>query len=687
MQLGRNKLERGALYPLLLVIVVALLIFAGLALDSTIVFVSKSEQQQLAQSVALTALRTYINTPGDLDARLNSVRDRTQEIIRGNIRLSTRFQADPNAGDNVDALGGGRFGGSDGLLIPGIWHFAEPADCTLFTTTCPCSDTLPWRGPCFQQVNIDANPEINAFRAELVHHGNSAIRTLFMRVANVESVSMRSMATATTFPRHAVFLLDLSRKAHEETHQPYESGTRDPVTMSISAESAFALTGSCADYPSCPPGPIAGDPPPGCDIKGGIVPQINRYIWYGTGAFRPIRFATPAQLAGARANTRQHFKQDYRCFDLTWSDPLIRPLPFSESYLVDTRFDPPRNYLGPEPLSSMMAGVNRGINTILANTVAGDRIGFIGYDFSASVTERTIGLLPPNAAELIQLENLTDPANPPCLSNPGLSARECAASIRMLFPRKEGGSNLPEAVRRAREMLRLAPPNEGAEELVVAMSSGLPNCSGNRVCGNSQAAVEASLAEVEQILTTRYVDENIRFHMMQLSEATGPHTLLAPSPGRLNADGTSAGCMTDEEVRRVSPELVNTDVTSGVQPQDYLNALTKADAALQPGFRLSQPHRFFLPNRIYSAVAATGGIWAPIRRACQSGVDVTPELENACRGQTFTRDGSRPGTINLPPYTDNFGRLLCEPTGVSTQQQIFNAVDRIFSRSPYIIVE
>lgn len=735
--------EHGAVLPLIIVFITAILIFAGLALDTTVLSVTKTEHRQLAENAALAALSTYLNSnpTSTLDARLAQVKNTTSEIIRGNVKFAKPFMATPSNIDNIDTRRGAVLDGADGTLIPGNWFSSIPnVDCTTLPAgnTCPCGPANPWRGACFQAVDLNSAsppPQINAMKADLRLAGASAIKTLFTRIfSGVSDSSISSSAIATTYPRHGVFAVDLSRSSHEETHQPYES-TAGLGGMNLSAEYAFSIFGTAANVPGCAvlwdilATPI-GSP---CDIRGGVVPQLNRNLWYGANFIGPNRPVGPAPPP-----LRQHFKVDYQPYDLTYTDPGIRIPPLTRTYLVDMWINPAAttsSYEGPEPLNSMIAGVNQGFARVAANTVPGDQIGFIGFDYSARVTQRNAPLSAPQSVTYTQWQNLTDPRilpassatrAPDCVETPGQTVRWCRVNNHHLITRTESGLHLPEALRQARQLLMDAGNPFGAEEFVVVMSDGITNCrrigtnpgDPQRVCGNDEASVTASLTQVEDILTNTYAPNSIKAHFIHIGDAAAPHTLLAPSPFRKNPNGTAAGCMTEDESQKYSSDAAtpmdNFSRTGGDFGQALLNSGATFDNVTKTYTRASTSY-YYEPNRLRSSVALTGGKWFPIRPACRPGENITNFLEGRCSTATFTPSGTRtPNVIanlanpgpGVPNLTDAQGRLMCEPDDSDTyapntapsatdpitprsskRTQIMRAIDEILSRSPYIIVQ
>ena len=189
--------EDGAAIPLIIVFITIILIFAGLALDTTVISVSKTEHRQLAENVALAALSSYLRTnPADpIDTRIGQVELKTKEVIQGNIKFAKPFMVSPSNTDNIGTRRGATVDGIDGTLVPGNWYSNPPANCGLFAvgTTCPCDGAAnPWKGACFQQVDLNSAvppPSINAVQANLRLTGNSAVKTLFSRIfSNVSEI-------------------------------------------------------------------------------------------------------------------------------------------------------------------------------------------------------------------------------------------------------------------------------------------------------------------------------------------------------------------------------------------------------------------------------------------------------------------------------------------------------------------
>ena len=86
-------------------------------------------------------------------------------------------------------------------------------------------------------------------------------------------------------------------------------------------------------------------------------------------------------------------------------------------------------------------------------------------------------------------------------------------------------------------------------------------------------------------------------------------------------------------------------------------------------------------SRLYAAVRATDGIFAPLRRCCDAACgDISYQVQLACQTQSATVPG-------YPGATDAEGRLLCDPGGGDRSAQIEQAIEQILERNPYVLVQ
>jgi len=692
--------------PLMVPLALVILVFAGLAIDSAFLTTSKVQQRQLSEYVALESLHTYLQTPGSLDTKLLAVRSRASEITSQNILLGNRMSGSTSGPNDVRASTDGATAGTNGTVYPGIWWYREPTSQAPLAN-CPAYEKWgqPWTGQFFQFVDLDLFPNcrINSFQAILHFSGDSGIRTTFMRAAGVTTTSETiSDAVAATYPRRGVFLVDLSRSTHAETHLPYEAagGAEQDQYFKLSSEFSFRASIGCAANNTIP----AACMPPGttCDIYGGSVAGLYESLWLSSSVPPPptlggYDFIKPgARVAGEPPYS--HHRDEYKCYDITYTDPRISATPRTETYFVDMRRD--ADYLGPEPLTTMLRGVNYGYGLMAQTWVQGDMLGILGFDQSAVIPERRFNLSEPESPGFNEAVNLTDIENdPPCLSDPGVSASVCRVRDKFFISRDRGHSNIAEALQEARRGLIAVATDQPAENFVMLLSDGLGNCDRNRNCGSSDARYMASYTDVQDVIRNQYIPDDIRFHFLSFGDVTGAHTLVVPSPSKVDELGNSTACMTEEEARDHSPPLFLTDFTSGksATPEATFRqaTLNMGGAFINdpdfPGQRIkSQGTRFYSPNQLFELTRDSQGRWFPTRPPCRVGgvnTNIQNNLKTACTGKTFSQTNGRPTAITVGPFTDNFGRLLCDPEGLIRMRQVTQAMDVVLGRSPYIIVQ
>ncbi len=680
-----QSFQNGAIVPIIALFIVVILIFGALAIDSTVVATSKSQQQHTTEYVALAALNAFGSASGNSLNKLYASRDRAAEIAGINIMLGDSLsgyshqavQLGPviSTGQTASSTDG-----ANGKITPGVWHFFPPIDCTNKPTPCPCNNGR-WAGPCFQELDFNdpnqTNTTPNAFRADLRLHPDSPLRTLFAKVIGQDYIPLQSTATAAIVPHHGVLLVDLSRSSTMETHHPYERYGRDNST-----EYAFKLTNTvgCNSYTDhtnpCTPRPppyLCRDintntyvpyasainwPPTICDFVGGSPPGLYTALYNYYCSLPPL-----PPRRGTLTQPTRHFKDDYGCYIVSYHDENGSPR--SDHYLIDkyrcqetdsssSAFCP--NYHdGPEPLNTMLHGVNYALQLIAARQVPGDLIGAIGFDQSAKIPERRFNLVPPTDPSFTTLQRITD------IDNQTDSTLEERIQNHFFFPRVDASSNYPEALKEALEMLKNAPASESAENFVAILSDGLTFCKSSGECEVSEAGFQESFNESHDLILNEYVPNKIRLHFLMKGSISSPHTLLLPSA---NGDGS---CMSEEEARLSNPPVEFVDYSTISSPL--------ADALIDSSLN------FFAPNKFYELVQATNGIWGPIRPCCGSSCpDVSSQIASACAKAT------QQGPISLLPLVRN-GRLSCDSKGKDARTQIEDYVNQVISRNPYVLVE
>ena len=224
-----------------------------------------------------------------------------------------------------------------------------------------------------------------------------------------------------------------------------------------------------------------------------------------------------------------------------------------------------------------------------------------------------------------------------------------------------------------------------------------------------------------ELARTEFASQGIALNIFLFGNSGAPHTLL-----KGNSD--QSGCQTDAEARQNSrgvdkftenDGLVNSQYdqsintllfqnlsffpssnppTSGLTDAQF-QAERQAAADMRARFaNRSSSEPWFLPNHLYHAATATRGAWVPVRPPCTSdGSSVQADIDALCRTAppnsiykdplgfgTDVLDSS--GNVVFNQYVDRDGRLLCEPSGLSKEDQIEQEFREIFYENPYILV-
>ena len=654
--------ERGSVVVFLVMLSVALVVMAGMAINTALWSAEWEDKRQEAEFLALAALKKYSDTTGTTDYRLEQARLRAEQIASANTSAAQGLTVDPHAEKEIGVYDRADPESLAGYIVPGYWHKEEPDDCTGLPSPCPCQGGV-WSGACFEVMDLDdplnAGREPNAFEAVVYNRADSPIQNLFGKVTGFETSELEARSIAVVQERHGVFLVDLSRSSHVETHIPYE--TTDNTTWHRAAESAFKLSNTaCPGDRSNPCLPPASPPAPpatgtSCTFEGGIgAPSLYSGIWNyyfpaGTGQIEDTR--------GGISDADKHFKDDYQCFAVSYQDddePAV-----SENYLIDTyRGVTPTaaDYEGPEPLSTFFEGIHEALEIVNTGDGPATKLGIVGFDRSAKIDKRIIPLSQPGSLEFQDMLLITD------IENEDAASRIKRFEDYIMFPRADGYSNYPAALRQALDMLTEDIDAPNVENFVMILSDGLTNCSEGGVCNSDETSYLSSVSESLNIVLNDYVANNVRLDFVVASQTSQPHTMLMRAPSN------PSECLSDEDARLSNPPTAMVDYTTG--------AATFEQASLGNGF-------YYNPNQFYNAVVATDGFWEPLRPCCTvagSCSDVTTVLNTAC-------ENSLTDIVVAAPHTDAFGRLICDAGGRDRRTQIKEVMRKILARTPFVLVE
>ncbi len=731
------KNERGGILPFVSIIAVVLILFAGLAIDTSFLSVSKFDQDSDAGKAALAALHAWKTSslPTESD-KMDLAQNRVASILEKNYSISESRQQSfsKTVGDTPTDFASVSFGD---------WFFEDPGcgDATqTFDTTasCPCPLGV-WKRPCFLETSAaevaNQNKTVNAYRVNLSTPQGNPIKNFFGSVAGQADVYLSSEATAASYSKNIIFLIDLSRSSFEDTHfsqpkiQPSVTGypgvhlsnylagyDETEAANNIFYASEYNFRCNEGVYTDCNKHINDGMPtwgcenPASCQMLGGS--GLANTIWNSymasSMAGAPVghgdtRAMGPATL---RVNPLKHFKDDYAGLPL--ADPSNYGFHYVDAHcqasdqpgIIEGYMDDcPVEYLGPEPLSSVLAGVRHALD--LLQPV--DGVGVIGFDSAADNYHRRFhgGVSLPT--------DINDPlsAIPPFVPEPATDISSISPIMQRLrevmdveardgdfFLKRvqkhhflnldDDNLDIPEALSEALGVLQSAPNFDISENIVVLISDGITNCVGG-TCGNDYQSYQDSMAAAEQIIDDNYIPAGVKFHFINVGELAGAHQIL-----RRGVDPVSDTCLEpgpfSENVQLVNPCASCLDT-------DSCGTCTDGQANWD-NFQIGQ-EKFYEANRLYVKAVETGGTYRAVLPACDpsligGGISLAQcragsfedSLENLCEAAPSPGD-----VVTVPQFTDDSGRMLCEPGCRTKSEQIKNQMEKIFDSPGFFLVQ
>ncbi len=662
---AKSNEQRGVVLVVLIPALTLLMVALAFGFDLANISQTREVLKDALQKTALSSLKQFFAvTPPNgspvsenlyrLDKARAEAENATLAILtENNVNFSLTGPMVPNFGTNISGPG------TTGIIIPGVWHFAEPEVCYVGANSCPCDPgggTPVWKGPCFEEIDLSNPadptnpPSPNALKVKMNTPTSVEIRSYFAGLFDFSGVGFESHVIVAQPPIWGMMLVDLSRSSHIETHIPAERSLDDDST-----ESAWKLNTpggeTCADFCSSAPTGCC-QLPFACRLDGGrtnglydMIFNMERFDFPGTN--QPV-------LRGANpVDPKVHYHDDYVCVDVTYDDGANGN--FTEAYLVDAYYNDVSTpeYFGPQPLTAMLdGGVNFTIERLQEINILGDLLGFIGFDQSVDISKRIIELKPPGDPALDRLKQLTSSTR----TGPGADA-DFLEKIQdnMLFVRADASSHIAAALLKAADMMINAPSGVTDSSVlrkdIVLISDGLATCSlATGVCDGTEATFDTAMVEIENIINTVYIPLDLRLNVILIGEETLPHSLLEATPN---------GCQSDAEFRATTPP--------GTLFVDPTTTATLEEA------QTDDTKTFPKPNSLYEFVRKTGGIWAPIRDAC-AGSDLTSTFNEKCSS------GSVSDLVSAG-YVDADNRVLCDIQGRSMEDQIQHAMQQIFGNN------
>ncbi len=260
----RISSEDGAAIVFIALVSVVLMLMVGLAIDSGILYTSKTSHEHTADMIALTAIESLASdaTSTTEAQKLQNAAAEASRIAGMNLDLWVARgliqDGDTDQGDvgvivdpNTRASSG-----ENGYITPGQWFFEKPDECDSSSPaydaankgfdnswmntsgTCPCRNTPNqtdpisgltlvdadgWKGACFAEVANTQEAtlvaaQVNAVRVVLTTDDGSGVQSTFSAADGREAFRVSSEAVAAFVPRHILLAVDISSSSTEETH-------------------------------------------------------------------------------------------------------------------------------------------------------------------------------------------------------------------------------------------------------------------------------------------------------------------------------------------------------------------------------------------------------------------------------------------------------------------------------------
>lgn len=684
-----------------LVVLVGLL---GFAIDSFFATTSKTQYQASADAAALGAVEEYLAqrdlAPLASPATLaGHARDAAQRLLQLNTNnLVSRKLMSGFVNPTLTLNPGGVGTGDSGTVTAGYWFTADPdsADFRPPNWDAECAGGAPCFVP-LQSLSVPpGEPEPNAFKVTLATNPANGIRTMFMKVLGAEQYGVTASAIATTIPRRAAFMLDLSSSIHSDTHS-LTHPTKSPTMY------AYPLTGACA----------FGDTVTASDILN--VPTLGAYNPH------PIFAALPSVPVNGNFD-----QMDFRCVPVDFNlDNSI-----DEYYAVDTQeFDP-------QPLTSILEGIQVAMKTFQGNAVPGDKIGIFGFDegvniedaadvqthqsrytrFGRGSASEKPGLVVLDSPEFIRFLEATSNPSKDLKGSNTLTLTHLTAG---LFPRMFGGipsgsppipgqPTLPtqtiisRAAKDVASALTREPDLKQSDNFVVLFTDGISTCeddgSNNLNCSTTYPplvvyATYQGKAAFDEDPNSLFVENNVALHTVLVGETSTPHTLVRAGPPPIGGGGYASRCLKDLEARALSPTGYNSfdnDSRKFANFWEWPDPANPSNTLYYETLGSQMPSKFAYPNLFYEATRSLGGYWAPLREPCSTTnppANTQADLDAACATKApFSMDVSFAVPGLGPDKLDQEGRLLCDPTNVSKETQIETLINNIMDANPFILV-
>ncbi len=575
------KRENGAFLVLLTILAAVLVGFLALTIDGNIGMNSAEQGRQYAKLAALAAIEKYYELDGCVhDGREGCTHeDRMQAAISRLEALSAQNQlpfapvtgaVTRDSGDKEAAL-----------IQAGFWREEDP-------------DVCGEEDACFVPYSAAADHNPNAIRIEgrFINRVNTAFAGIFGRTYFQPVVK----ATAVVVPRRIYFLVDGSPSVVRQNFIRWVPSTASPNPPAGTQGNEYAFF-------------LQADNHTGMRIY-----HDNSWDW----------LIDPSHNARTRPNSEipttqplMNYADDYvlkaTLDDLEYGSneayAKYHPAP-SEGAQFQTKRSWYRVHVfrdghpGPEPLTTIMGGIQSALGVLKGKKIVGDQAGLIFFNNVLAWPRMTkltddmdylINLVDFSKAGAI---NSDDPANLGDITRDSGLER----TIRHgLFPEAMTHTNITMAVSEAvRRLYGEEDRKEYTARSIILFSDGLQNCCSTCApgCTNTYDNYRAGMDELRNVVLSQLVPGGIPLHVFPIGEAVAPHTVdILKSSGE---------CYTDSEFRS-SGDAESYRIVRGldfVEIDQWRSAYDNMSAA-QPFYQAMRD--------LYELAVATQGVWAPLR--------------------------------------------------------------------------
>lgn len=730
--------EKGAVLGVLAVIVVTLILLISVAIEWNLLSVASEQAQDFGRTASLAAIEEYF---ADIDNEdvcpQESVLERhacamDRAVTRVNVVSQQNFLlGNAEASDAEVSLDGG----SGARLVAGRWR-ADEID---GVEVCPNNAPPPCFVECEEHLGADDSTSYpctdfdsdtleeigvlpNAFRIEGKFFEEGVVLHLASRMLGSDRLVPHVAATSTFVPRRGCFLVDISPSVAYDTHLRWSDG--GPYC---------ALPG---DQLTCgeAPGPALSD---GFGNHYAFVTKAdntfiqNDYPFMDRGwqyLFEDPSGAGTAARNGAPYIATKHYFDDYARkyvlsdadydaitgpgHDSRWDKVVVRhPRPDDEgasggTYTAgeDSLYAQVDGYpgQGPEPLSSVMQGLNEALQQFKNRHISGDQACLIFFDRSLPWT-RVVNL----TDDFDYLIQFTDFENPSALTvdsvdrgiaqhdlvtnGPGDTGRERSTHFG-LFPFRATYTDIRLALEEGMGQLDKARESGiTASEFLVLFTDGLQNCSSGpegTICANTLGRYQEGMdALIEWFASPDegWDERRVPIHVILNGAHVGPHTVDLPKEhddaGLLLPPGQTEDCLLDEEYRKLP-----------VQPEfDFVKGIEKPDEGDWNSMGPDAP--FYTAGADWFKIAVVSqGLWGPLRErddaVCDSGILPDDSPETPLRVKYLDSTVYRPFCQSqlLPPGGPE-DRRVNDPYCRPKVQQIRDYLKRIIGQNPFTVVQ